>query len=396
MHLLARPAARDDDEGIRRIYVNGSLLAGVAGLAGIALVATYANVFDRLHYVPVQLWGSTVFRVVLFMGLGVVLRLASEASAAVIQMRNRVTRDNLLALTAELSWPLLSVASARVFERELSMNARWLEAAALGFAASGALLLVMRVLEAARHTRWRPFRARETLEAATVVRLLTLGSMVAVGQLADFLYAPIDYVLINRFISPGTVAHYAPAVQLDAGLLLIAAGLSAVLLPKAAMAHGSGDVGALRRYYVVGTLFSAALLLVAAAGVYLLSGWILYLWLGDPLPQTRAILPLVLVNTVVGGSAGVGRSVLLGMGKIKPFAAAALVSGLLNVGVSYVFVKVLGLGLHGIVYGTLVAVVARCVLWQPWYVLRTLRREAGKAAERSAAAVMPPAPPEPL
>jgi len=41
-------------------------------------------------------------------------------------------------------------------------------------------------------------------------------------------------------------------------------------------------------------------------------------------------------------------------------------------------VKFGGLGLNGIIYGTIVAVIGRCAIWQPWYVLRTLRREAAK------------------
>jgi Na+-driven multidrug efflux pump len=82
------------------------------------------------------------------------------------------------------------------------------------------------------------------------------------------------------------------------------------------------------------------------------------------------------------------------MGKVKPFAIAALVAGVANVVLSYVFVKYFDLGLKGIVYGTIVAVVGRAVLWQPWYVLRTLKREAGKTLSPSNGIAA--APPEPL
>jgi O-antigen/teichoic acid export membrane protein len=226
-----------------------------------------------------------------------------------------------------------------------------------------------------------------------VRRLLALGALVSLAQVADFLYAPTDYILINRLISPRAVAYYAPAVQIDAALLLVVGAISTVLLPKAAVAHTAGDHAALRRYFVRGTLVSGGLLLLAGACVYFLSPWIFRLWLGDALPQTQAILPLVLVHTVVGGSSGVGRAILLGMGKVKPFAIAALVAGVANVVLSYTFVKVFGLGLNGIVYGTIVAVVGRCVLWQPWYVLRALWRESQAAKmprEATLASAVPP------
>ena len=67
---------------------------------------------------------------------------------------------------------------------------------------------------------------------------------------------------------------------------------------------------------------------------------------------TQAILPLVLIHTVIGGSAAVGRSILLGMGRVKAFTAAALIAGVMNAVLSYVFKGSFGWGLKGIVLGT--------------------------------------------
>ena len=51
-----------------------------------------------------------------------------------------------------------------------------------------------------------------------------------------------------------------------------------------------------------------------------------------------------------------------------------LVAGTANVLLSYGFVRFFGMGLRGIVLGTIVAVVGRTAVWMPWYVLRTLRQ----------------------
>ena len=32
-----------------------------------------------------------------------------------------------------------------------------------------------------------------------------------------------------------------------------------------------------------------------------------------------------------------------------------------------------GMGINGNIYGTIIAVVARCVLWMPWYVMRSFK-----------------------
>jgi O-antigen/teichoic acid export membrane protein len=84
---------------------------------------------------------------------------------------------------------------------------------------------------------------------------------------------------------------------------------------------------------------------------------------------TQIILPLVLIHTVVGGSSGVGRAILLGMGKVAPFTISVLAAGAANVILSYIFVRYLHLGLPGIIYGTILAVVGRCGVWMPWYIL---------------------------
>jgi O-antigen/teichoic acid export membrane protein len=203
--------------------------------------------------------------------------------------------------------------------------------------------------------------------------LLGTGALITVAQLADFLYAPTDNILINKLINPTAVGIYAPAIQVDAGLLMLMTGVSSVLLPRAAIAHAGGKREKVRQYYVRGTLLSTAVLVLGAIGVYFLAPIVFKLWLNDPMPATQAILPLVLIHTVVGGSSAVGRSVLLGMGKVKPFTIAVLISGATNVVLSICFVWFFHLGLRGIIFGTIIAVVGRCLVWMPWYVLRQLK-----------------------
>ena len=130
---------------------------------------------------------------------------------------------------------------------------------------------------------------------------------------------------------------------------------------------------------VRGTLASAAMLAVAALVVWAASPVLFKLWLKDPIPRTQAILPLVLIHTVVGGSSAVGRSILLGMGKVKPFTISVLNAWPTNVTLSFVFVRFFGLGLRGIIYGTIVAVTLPPV-WMPWYVMSAIRR--GEVARR--------------
>jgi O-antigen/teichoic acid export membrane protein len=181
-------------------------------------------------------------------------------------------------------------------------------------------------------------------------------------------------ILINRMLDAELVAYYEAAVQVDAALLLLVSSVATVLLPKAAVAHAADDRDAVKRFYVRGTLGTFALLALAAIAAIVAAPYLYPLWLGQEMRTTRAILPILLISTVVGGSGMVGRSILIGMGKAGVFTVSALMAGVANVVLAVVMVR-LGYGLRGIVTATAIVVIARAGVWLPWYVLRTLGRQ---------------------
>jgi O-antigen/teichoic acid export membrane protein len=364
-----------------RAYSNGVIVA--AALAGAALIAVvaYATNAPRIHRTTQDWIGTDLPVVALAAGVGMILRLASDVPGAVLQACGRISRDNWVLVTGEVAWVLMSVTC---------ISSDGAAGVAYAYAFSGALQFIVRLRFCAA-ILGGPTPIFALVDVPTIKWLIAFGSLVTLAQLADFLYAPTDFILINRLLRPvEDVAAYAPAVQIDAALLVLVGAISNVLLPRAALAHARGDARLVRQYYVRGTLVSLALLTTVAAIIWLLSPWIFRLWLGDPMPLTRAILPLVLIHTVLGGSSAVGRSILLGMGKVKPFAVAALVAGVANVIISYCFVKYLNLGLRGIIYGTICVVTVRCAIWMPWYVLRSIRSPSTPGQSESASAAPDP------
>ncbi|HWE96320.1 MAG TPA: lipopolysaccharide biosynthesis protein [Tepidisphaeraceae bacterium] len=364
----ATPDPQPQDDAA--IYSSGILAARLSIVAGICLTIVYAFLFRRMHAIPRPLSGKAP-AVVFWIGCGTLLRLYSDVAGALLQTRGRIALDNWLLAAGEMAWVVVTFFAFAV----LGMSP--LLSASAAYFISGLLLVAAR--------RWAVHRLADgprewsasAARAAVVKRLFAFGSLVLLAQVADYLYSPTDFLLIAHFLRPVDVAAYAPAVQIDSGLLMLVTALAAVLLPRAALAHTGGDVANVRRYYVRGTLASTAILVPAAAGVWAASPVLFRLWFGPNAPATRAILPLVLIHTVIGGSSAAGRSVLLAMGKVKPYTAGVLIAGATNVIASYCFVKYAGWGLRGIIFGTIIAVVGRCALWMPWYVLRTLRREEG-------------------
>jgi O-antigen/teichoic acid export membrane protein len=362
---LSYYAADTNALSLRVIYTNGLFIAAFALAIGIILAGGFGAQFERLFRVPVHVGG--IAGVVCLMGIGTLLRLMGDVPGAVLQVRSRIFEDNSIVALGDLLWTVLTISTCIIhpYGDALDLIACW-------YATSGGVALWLRLIGAAAETKV-VVPMPELLSGPIVRQLLGFGIVVVLAQLADYLYAPTDYILIDHLLSPLDIASYAPALQIDGALLLLVSGLSSVMLPRAAVAHAQGDAKTVRRYYVVGTLSSLGLLAGASVLAWVASPWIFRLWLGNPMPETQRILPVLLICTTLGGSSMVGRSILLAVGRVWPFTAAVLIAGVTNVVFSYIFVTRFHWGLRGIVLGTVVAVVARCGIWMPWYVMRVLR-----------------------
>ena len=351
------------------VFAAGQLMAvSTAGLGALVAVYVAKNV-EQIYRIPSSVMTMDASVLVLAMGGGIVLRWLSDPAGAVLQTGGRIALDNWILASAEIAWVFLSEILRTSGEKFLAAP---LQSVSLSFLlSSGFLLLVRSYVGCPRF----PASVSVFQVSGKFFRpLLTTGLLITMAQLADYLYSPTDYLLINHLLTPLDLTHYAPAVQIDSGLLLLVTALGSVLLPKTALAHAAGDRAIVRTYYLRGTLASAVTLLTASLVIYFASPLIFRLWFGNAMPGTVAILPLVLLNTVIGGSSAVGRAILIGIGKTKPFAISVLIAGLTNVVFSVIFVRYFQMGLNGIILGTIVAVVARCGIWMPWYVLRELDR----------------------
>ncbi len=362
-NLNRRSGANDQTQSI---YATGMLIALCTIILGAAATAGFAHFSNHLYRIPRWINREDTKLLIEFLGFGLMLRWFSDPAGALIQTRGKIWIDNLMQVVAEFAWVIFSF----YFSAISTIPDEPLRLIGVAFCLSTALLLIMRGIAARKITR---VSASEGINWQLMRPLITTGLLITVAQLADYLYSPTDYLLINHLLTPLDLRHYAPAVQIDSGLLMLVTALGAVLLPKTALAHAAGNRAIVRKYYLRGTLASAVTLIAASVVIYFASPLIFRVWFGYEMPGTVAILPLILLNTVIGGSSAVGRAILIGIGKTKPFTISVLIAGVTNVIASVVFVQYFHLGLNGIILGTIVAVVIRCGIWMPWYVLRELR-----------------------
>lgn len=356
------------DEGAPKVYRTGMSIALVTVAVGIVAAFVCGALTQHLYELPPLFrHDNATQQLVIFFSIGIAVRWLADPASAFLQTHGSLFFDNLFQAISDYVWAgiILLIPSSASPGNAL----RWV---GFSYLLCGLLLVALRIFVARRGYRWEGDSSRDSVLAR---HLLFIGGLITLAQLADFLYAPTDYILINRLLTAKDLADYAPAVQIDASLMILVTGLASVVLPRAAVAHTAGNIHTVRRYYVVGTLGTGGMLAVAGIVTWLASPWIFRLWFGTPLPGAQAILPLMMLHLVIGGSSAVGRSILIGIGKAKPLTIAVLLGGATNVAFSFGFVKFGHMGLRGIVLGTIVAVTARCAIWMPWYVMKELNRE---------------------
>lgn len=357
----AEAAAGNSDP--RRLYASAQYPALGIGLIALICVCIYALLFRYIHNVPEEVWTRAPWAAFL-VGLAMLVRLVSDVPGGYLQATHRITLDNLLVLSADVLWLVLAWSLLRGGSTPLI-------GVSLSLCISYALLSVSR-FTAAAIAEAPVFAPLSQVDRPMARHLLGFGILLTLSQLSDFLYAPTDFLLINWFLTKQHVADYSIAVQVDAGLLLLTAAVAMVLYPRASRAVALRDEATLRKYYLRGTAMTATLLTVAAVGLVAIAPDLLRIWLCTDAPGARAILPLVLLHSIVGGSSAPARAILLAAGRARVFAISAVVAGVLNVIISYILVRYTSLALTGVVIGTLVAVILRCAFFLPWYTLRVL------------------------
>jgi O-antigen/teichoic acid export membrane protein len=362
-------AGRSDAVDSRAVYSNAMMIAAGAAALGVVVTAAFAHWWPVLLHAPAEPALAAEMPVVIgLMGIGTVLRLAGDAPGAWLQTHGRIGSDNVFLAIGEAAWVVLFLAIGQ------EVKSFGIVPASASYCAAAVVPLVLRWGVAAWLSGMILPRLR-AIRGKLIWFLLAAGGTVMLAQLADYLYAPIDYVLINHYLNPvADAAAYLPMAQIGSALLLVSSGLATVLLPRSAVAHAAGNIAAVKRYYVRGTLLSAAMLAAVAAVIWLILPTLLRLWLGKVIPQTVDVMPIMLLASVVGGSGMVGRSILIGTGKFGVFTASVLIAAAGNVAISFLLVRYTGFGLAGVVLGTLAATVVRCVIWMPWYVMRMLQR----------------------
>lgn len=343
------------NEVVATAFYLACLLAIVALAATLYIMVNAAVLFD----IPTHLAGqaeTVILLVGISIALGFPLSIFSEALAGGLW---RYDLFNLVSLVTALLRGALSV---------LFLEAGW------GLAGLGAAALIVSLAG----YLWRMRMLFRLLPDLSVhPRLMAWKVVKKVGGYSFFSFILVlsgriafysDSFIVGFFRGVEEVAVFGIAVKLTEYLRQLIFTMTKLFSPVASRYDPQTDRASLRRIFYDGSRLNLLFSLPLSLILFFWGGRLINLWVGEAFGSSAVILQVLLLGHVVSFMQGIGGEILLGVGRHRLFAALSLLSALINIVLSIVLIR--PLGLVGVAWGTTIPLVLLSLLYLPAATLR--------------------------
>lgn len=209
------------------------------------------------------------------------------------------------------------------------------------------------------------------VDRTSIRTVATFGSWIFIGQAASRLQTKTDTIVIGAILSLSAVTPYAIALRLtDVGRTLVNQFLQ-VLMPVASELHAESDWSRLRALYITSTRLALAITIPIAGAFIIIAGPFLSVWVGHEYARYSYLVTILMLAATINLSQWPAAAVFQGMNRYGLLALVALISGVVNLGLS------IGLGMRygllGVALGTLIPTVIENIGVVLPYSMRALR-----------------------
>lgn len=169
-----------------------------------------------------------------------------------------------------------------------------------------------------------------------------------------------DAVVIGAFLSTGSVAIWTIAQRLADAVLQLTNQLNYVLFPIVVHADASGRNDRLTEVLVQGTRLSLATIIPVAGSLALLAEPVVVGWTGPQFAGAAVIVKILAAVVLVRVGSWTANTILQGTGAHRLVAVSYLTTAVINVGLSVLLIR--WLGLPGVALATLIPVSVRALV----------------------------------
>jgi O-antigen/teichoic acid export membrane protein len=334
-----------------------SLLAGGVAVLSVAL----AFAFPHLFKIPPDLQRAGQITVLLC-ALGVAVSLVSGVFGAVLAAIHRFDVLSTLTMVQTLARAGGVVLILRG-GRGLITLAYW-ELTIITIAALATVGAALKLFPPCRVKLEKP--QVETLKMIWNYSLITFVWIIAVQIIIN-----TDNLVVGAFLSVGLVAYYSIGGSLTAYSGQVVYAMSTTFIPLASNLEAEGKSEELQKLLIRGTQATLALALPISLTLIFRGKTFIGLWMGRQYSEISGnVLQILMIAQFFSVATATSGSVMMAIGKHKPAAKAAAFEALLNLGLSLLLVKTVGI--YGVAWGTSISNALFCSFFWPRYVCKIL------------------------
>ena len=333
------------------------LIAGAVAVLSLALAAAVPHLFK----IPADLVRAAQITTLLC-ALGVAVTLVSGVFSAVLAAIHRF--DLLSRLT--MAQTVTRGAGVLLILRRgggLVPLAAW-ELTVMTLVAVATTLCAIKVFPASRVRNGRPDIA--ILRTIWSYSFTTFIFIVAVQIISQ-----TDNLVVGAFSSVGAVTFYAIGGSLIGYAYQVSGALSGTFTPMASGFEAAGRFDQLRTMLIRGTQATLGLALPISVTLVFRGERFIDLWMG---PQygviSEKVLRILMISMYFGIANGTAGSIMMAIEKHKPVARWAVYEAIINLGLSILLIKTIGI--YGVAWGTSIAITVTHLLFWPRYIHKTL------------------------
>jgi len=201
------------------------------------------------------------------------------------------------------------------------------------------------------YAKHRELRPKPSFDRRNINPLLSVGLQFFVIQCAVLVIFTTDKILIAQFFSPTHVTQYDVVFKLFSIVSILHGLVTAPLWSSYTEAYHRGEMlwisSAIRKQLkiLINIVLATALVCVA-------SKYIIFMWLGEEIEVSNWLILSMGLFVVISTWNNVFAYVLNGIGEIKVQLITAVIAMFIHIPISFVLVKILHFGMHGIILAT--------------------------------------------
>jgi O-antigen/teichoic acid export membrane protein len=180
-----------------------------------------------------------------------------------------------------------------------------------------------------------------------------------------------DNLVVGAFLSVGMVAFYSIGGSLMSYSSQVVSAVSTTFTPMASSMEARGQAEGLQRLLLRGTQATLGIALPISFALALRGKTFIGLWIGPQYSEiSGTVLQILIISQFFGIADGTAASIMMAIDKHKPLAQWAVVEAVLNLGLSIVLIKTIGI--YGVAWGTSIAMAFVHLSFWPRYVRKVL------------------------